>query len=88
MWEAVKRYFQRPGWVRVWHAAELLVQDLVLGLLAMVCIKLFSDVSAWLGMDSKQVYGTVTFGDLFRVSGVNVVVVIFFTLKHLIHGLR
>ena len=54
MWQAVKSYFSKPSWHRLFEVCELLLLDLIKGVVAMVCIKLFSDVSSLLAWTRRS----------------------------------
>lgn len=62
---------------------------MLLGIVAMTFLTIFSAVSTWYGVENKVFVPPITFGDLFRLGhGVNILVVLAFSLKHLVHALK
>ncbi|MEZ5852837.1 MAG: hypothetical protein R3D68_19560 [Hyphomicrobiaceae bacterium] len=80
---------QRPAWTRFFKVTELLIIDLLLGIVAMVALFIFGTIAEWLHVDTKEIVWGVTFAHLFRIGhAMNIIVVLGYSIWHVIEAYR
>ena len=55
MLEKLVAFFRRPAWTRFGRITELLIIDLLLGVVAMLTLFVFGVVAEWLNINSKEI---------------------------------
>jgi len=89
MWRLITRLVQRPAWTRFFKVTELLIIDLLLGIVAMVALFIFGTIAEWLHVDTKEIVWGVTFAHLFRIGhAMNIIVVLGYSIWHVIEAYR
>ena len=89
MWRLITRLVQRPAWTRFFQVTELLIIDLLLGIVAMVALFIFGTIAEWLHVDTKEIVWGVTFAHLFRIGhAMNIIVVLGYSIWHVIEAYR
>jgi hypothetical protein len=77
----------RPAWRRLGIVTELLIVDLLKGIVVMLGLYLFNLVATALRIDQKEIMLGVTFAHVFHIGhALNIFVVLYYSLKHLIHA--